>query len=710
MFDRYLLLYALVFSCVLSNGCVTGSRTTFESAQEPSQVDSSNALLKEEKFRLLKFLELNPQPIGLVEKVLDFSERCIERAEYDFAVEVLVAALPGTLDGPRRTKVRLLLAHAYRRKGDLESARVNLLARPLETLPWLTRETIYLRLAELDALSGNSSGQLGWLLQLRQRQDLKGEERNEQLFEEFFRGIPWEELEILEAQIEGEDFLIAQLLMRKAELAFEFGNKGLARVALESAEGLVRSFREKKRYNYLLALLSNGSVVGGNVLNLPSINSVEFKSPSDSLVGEGRIGVLLPLTGPYADVGEQSLKGILLAASVFDSIATDNRKGVELVVRDTAGDPAKVKEALVSLSTYNVSAVIGPVLGRESWEAAKHSSAFPFPLLSLSRREDLVGFGKNIFRFGLTSRAEVEVLVDYVFETLKLRKIGLLYPRDSYGRKVRSLFWDEVEKRGGKIVSVAGYNPGDTDFSEAVRNLVGYRRLDFETRQALVERRTLLREAKRKVPEIAKELRQEAARLLAPDGSVLPPIIRFEALFIPDTYEKVALIAPQLAFHGIKGVRLLGLSDWNHSDLIDVGGKYVGGSVFTSAYFGGSRHPALVGFTERYRETFAQEAGPFAAEAFDVTRLLLRAMQDTTGDISNQLRQVVVEGGISGVIEMGPDRNVSKRPHVLGVHRGRLISIDEEAFAPYIRVPSSEDRQSSRNLSQEKKVSESPQP
>ena len=74
-----------------------------------------------------------------------------------------------------------------------------------------------------------------------------------------------------------------------------------------------------------------------------------------------------------------------------------------------------------------------------------------------------------------------------------------------------------------------------------------------------------------------------------------------------------------MAFHGITGVRLLGLSDWNHPDLVTVGGKYVDGAVFTSTYFGESGHPVLSSFAKNYREIFGREAGPFAAEAFDVT-------------------------------------------------------------------------------------------
>jgi hypothetical protein len=47
-------------------------------------------------------------------------------------------------------------------------------------------------------------------------------------------------------------------------------------------------------------------------------------------------------------------------------------------------------------------------------------------------------------------------------------------------------------------------------------------------------------------------------------------------------------------------------------------------------------------------------------------------------------------GGVSGVVRMGVDRNTLKRPHLLGIHRGRMVSIDEEGFVPFLKIRSSE--------------------
>ena len=90
----------------------------------------------------------------MLERVLRFSEQCLELGDYDSALEVLVLVIEVTSDEPRIAKIRLLMSRAYKLKGSIEDARAILITAPLENLHWLTRETIYLLLAEMAALRG----------------------------------------------------------------------------------------------------------------------------------------------------------------------------------------------------------------------------------------------------------------------------------------------------------------------------------------------------------------------------------------------------------------------------------------------------------------------------------------------------------------------------------------------------------------------------
>ncbi len=102
----------------------------------------------------------------------------------------------------------------------------------------------------------------------------------------------------------------------------------------------------------------------------------------------------------------------------------------------------------------------------------------------------------------------------------------------------------------------------------------------------------MLRRARRLPPDEALVMREEARALTTESGEPLPPIVDFDALFIPESHEKVVLIAPQLAFHEAVGARLLGASGWYHPDLVKIGRHHVAGCALHVALL--RRQPAAV--------------------------------------------------------------------------------------------------------------------
>jgi ABC-type branched-subunit amino acid transport system substrate-binding protein len=283
------------------------------------------------------------------------------------------------------------------------------------------------------------------------------------------------------------------------------------------------------------------------------------------------------------------------------------------------------------------------------------------------------------FRLALTPRAEVDVVAAHVMANLGAARFAILYPRDAYGRGLKDLFWDAVESRGGRVVGVGRYEPDATDFREPIRRLVGYLLLDDEQKAALLERKKLQSRAKRVGPEEAALLREEAAALTGPDEEPLPPIVDFDALFIADAHEKVALIAPQLAFHEVSGVQLLGPSGWNHPDLLSVGGRHLEGAIFAESFFGNSRFAFVREFSERYVVTFGEAPDVLAAQAFDATNLVLVQLArglTTRAEVREGLLGVRGHPGVSGITSIQPDGNAVKRPFLLSVREGEIVSLD----------------------------------
>jgi hypothetical protein len=216
--------------------------------------------------------------------------------------------------------------------------------------------------------------------------------------------------------------------------------------------------------------------------------------------------------------------------------------------------------------------------------------------------------------------------------------------------------------------------------------MIGYDMLPPAALGALAEREKMLKRAKRLPAAEAAALREKARALTTPDGEPLPPYVDFEAVFIPDTHQAAGLIAPHLAFHEVRGVQLLGPSAWNHPGLIELGGRHVEGAVFPGAYSGAITAPNVVAFGERFATSFGEPPSSLAAEAFDAANLVLSAVADGADDREELLAEVFAEPrrvGVSGVLQIDPDGEVARRPHLLGVAGGRVVCIDE--VGPVVR-------------------------
>jgi ABC-type branched-subunit amino acid transport system substrate-binding protein len=421
---------------------------------------------------------------------------------------------------------------------------------------------------------------------------------------------------------------------------------------------------------------------GGSDLGfLPTFQDLEAAGRLSTAAADGNIGVVLPLTGKFAPIGEETLRGILLAVGSFDAgIPLEDRPRIRLSIRDTGGSPARAAAAVRDLALQqSVAAIIGPLLSDECEAAAAAAETYQIPLLALTTREEVARDRQYVFRLRTRPDDEMQVLADYAVGVLGLQRFGILYPKDAYGVGLSGLFWNAVEGRGGQVVALGTYKPEAVDFAEPIRQLIGWRLLTEGEDQSIEEREKLIRSARRMPPEEASLIREEARAMLGPDEEPLPPIVDFDGLFIPESYEKVVLIAPQLAFHEANGATLLGTDAWNHPDLVSIARHHVEGALFTASFYANSSVGYVRDFADRYKKTFSLSADDLSAHAYDAANLILVQLARGTrsrSDLRDEILTVSAFPGVSGVLSMGADGNARKRPFLLGVHRGRIREVE----------------------------------
>ena len=484
----------------------------------------------------------------------------------------------------------------------------------------------------------------------------------------------------------------AAIAIELARRAVEGGEVTQAEERLARAKRLARGSEQRATVQALETRLAEGPANVAAAASLAPLRELSESARLDTRGVQGTLGVVLPLSGDFAEFGEASLRGILLATQVFEvgegdasasvRVETDrrDRANVRLVVRDSASDPAKTAAAVRELALMDdVVAIVGPIFSDEVVAAAEVAESEGVPLVTLSNREDVTAGRTFVMRTRTTPADEVNVLVNHAVDELAAKRFGVLYPRTRYGRGMRKLYWDAVVARGGKLVAMASYAPDETDFSNVIKEMVGFRFLSSGERQAIATR-DLAVEAARSLPATqAATARRVAFESTGPGGEPLPPVVDFDVLFVPDSAEAVAMIAPGLALQGVSGVRLLGSSDWLDADLLRSSDRHVAGAIISTPFFAASDVGVVREFVDAYQRTFAAQPDAFAAQGYDAASLLMQQLAGKHRDRASVREGLLaVRGfpGASGSLTMMPDGNARRRPFLLEVSGQRFVPLD----------------------------------
>ena len=365
------------------------------------------------------------------------------------------------------------------------------------------------------------------------------------------------------------------------------------------------------------------------------------KIEKEMAICEYCIGCLLPLSGPFAAYGQEVLNGITLGML---GASADGTK-MEIIVRDTAGKPEKALDELETLvKVRKVAGVIGPLSSKTASFIAEKAQELGVPMIALTQRRDIVKAGDMVFRNFLTPAQEIDSLLEVAMGQLGLERFGILYPDNAYGRFCMNLFWDKLDEMGGSVTAVEAYPPNVTDFADQIKKMVGLYN-------------------KRKTT----------------GGEEAPPLIDFDAVFIPDTYQRVAMIAPQLAFHDVLGVRLIGTRLWHSPKLIEMAKNYIQGAVFSSGFAVESENPKVLGFVTDYKNNFGETPKILAANGYDTICLLKTIFAEDNLRTRDNLREALLEApvfeGVTGSFSFDAEGEALKTPLLLTISGNSAIPI-----------------------------------
>ncbi|MBZ4418708.1 penicillin-binding protein activator [Myxococcus sp. RHSTA-1-4] len=411
------------------------------------------------------------------------------------------------------------------------------------------------------------------------------------------------------------------------------------------------------------------------------------------------VGVLLPMTGRYQPIGEAVLRGIQLGLE---------GSNIELVVKDTQGDVNKTGQAMEQLAFDDGAiAVLGPLLADDTKRAALVAEELQVPLLTMARQEGITDMGPYVFRNMLTNSAQATAIADYAMNVKGYKRFALLYPNIPYGVELADTFWDEVVSRGGVVRGAERYAHDQTTFTNEAKKLVG--------RYYLEDRGDYVGGVRDIQGENLDAYRRRKALEKVKAG--VEPIVDFDAIFMPDDWRRVSLVAPALAVEDIvtnacdprdlerirkttgkkelKTVTLFGANQWSSPkgrsglpELVERGGKFVTCSVYVDGFFVDSQRPATRRFVKDYREAYKQETGkdPGLLEAigYDSGRMLRQLIDQKQGaprtraEMREALANLKDFDGATGRTSFNEKREAVKPLFLLSIDNKGITEINVE--------------------------------
>lgn len=367
------------------------------------------------------------------------------------------------------------------------------------------------------------------------------------------------------------------------------------------------------------------------------------------------VTVLLPLSGKYEVVGGQVRDALVFGYGTAP---------VKLSVVDSGGTAESAVAALEKAVLQDGAiAVVGALLTDETDAVVAAAEQLHVPLLSLS--QSFEADGTWTFQAMYTRADQIDALLTFVTKEQDMDAFAMFSPDNAFGQHAAELFAAGVAKRGAQITTQATYSPDET-------SLISY-----------------AKKLGKRTGSIA-ELRKKAAEAGGnPNTVVLPPVVDFDAIFLPESANRTPVAAAALAYEEFPmgdyvpqgydhQVRLLGLSTWNTPSLVTQGNEYTRNSFFPdvfSATVAGNDDPFVIA----YRGATGRTPSSLEAAVVDAGKLLgaaVRSAPDHRGAMRQALLDAKVSDSVTGADGFDPDSlHAHRRMRILTITRDTLEQV-----------------------------------
>ncbi|HCL00372.1 MAG TPA: hypothetical protein DHW42_09765 [Candidatus Marinimicrobia bacterium] len=168
------------------------------------------------------------------------------------------------------------------------------------------------------------------------------------------------------------------------------------------------------------------------------------------------IGIILPLSGPMANIGLDLLNGMRYALNQFRA---NYDKEIAAIVMDNRGEVVEsIRKAEYLCNNPKVKAIIGPVSSENTIAVAAVANQRKVPIITpTATNSEISSLGPFVFQANVDYDNLGQFLGKYCTDVSKVNTIATLSPADKFGKEMTDAFCRSVDNAGGRIVSQQWY-------------------------------------------------------------------------------------------------------------------------------------------------------------------------------------------------------------------------------------------------------------
>ena len=336
-----------------------------------------------------------------------------------------------------------------------------------------------------------------------------------------------------------------------------------------------------------------------------------------------KIGALGPLTGDVSVYGIAATNGFKLAADEVNKAGGILGKQIELTILDEKGDVNEAVNAYNKLvDQEKVVAILGDITSKPTISVAQLAAKANIPLVTPTATAlDVTKQGTNVFRACYIDPFQGEIMAKFAKENLNATKAAVIYNSgDDYSSGLKDSFAAKAAELGLEVVATESYAKGDTDFKAQLTKI-------------------------------------------AASGA--------QALFVPDYYNTVALIANQAKATGLT-IPLIGVDGWD-GVLGSAKPEDVEGYYFANHYSTEDQDPKVQNFLKNYKTAFGEEPNALAALGYDAAYIMFEAIKTAGSTDSAKVIEALNKTdytGVTGNVKFDADRNPTKSVTIIQIVNG----------------------------------------